>query len=150
MAVFPPCFPKSAVWNRPAMKLTQPVAMALSIPAGQSELLVWDDDVRGFGIRIRPTKRTWIIQYRHGTKQRRLTLADVDKLDAAKARKIAKDRLAAAQLGRDPQAEKTAERARASITLGPKIDDYLAIRRKELRETTMRALEGSLKGYWRP
>jgi len=132
------------------VKLTQPRIATLSLEAGQTERFEWDDDLKGFGIRIRPTKRVWVIQYRHGTKQRRLTLADVDKLDAAKARKIAKDRLAAAQLGRDPQAEKTAERTRASITLGPKIDDYLAIRRKELRETTMRALEGSLKGYWRP
>lgn len=39
---------------------------------------------------------------------------------------------------------------RANITLGAKIDDYLAIRRKNLRKTTMRGIEGSLKGQWRP
>ena len=150
MAVFPPCFPKSAVWNRPPMKLTQPVAMALSIPAGQSELLVWDDDVRGFGIRIRPTKRTWIIQYRVGTKQRRLTLADVDKLDAAKARKAAKDRLAAVQLGGDPQADKAEARARAAITLGAKIDAYLSARKPDLRPGTYRLIKSTLKRHWKP
>jgi hypothetical protein len=74
--------------------------------SGQSERFEWDDDLKGFGIRIPPTKRVGIIQYRYGTKQRRLTLADVDKLDAVGARKAAKDRLAAVQLGHDPQAEK--------------------------------------------
>ena len=132
------------------MELTQAAVATLSLRPSQSELFVWDDDLKGFGIRIRATKRVWVIQYRYGTKQRRLTLADIDKLDAAKARKEAKDRLAAVQLGRDPQAEKTADRARASITLGAKIDDYLAIKRKKLRETTIRNMEGSLKGYWRP
>ena len=126
------------------MKLTQAAVATLSLRPRQSELFVWDDDLKGFGIRIRATKRVWVIQYRYGTKQRRLTLADIDKLDAANARKEAKDRLAAVQLGRDPQAEKTADRARASITLGAKIDDYLAIKRKKLRETTIRNIEGSL------
>jgi hypothetical protein len=49
----------------------------LSPAPAQAERFKWDDDVKGFGIRIRPIKRTWIIPYRIGTKQRRPILADI-------------------------------------------------------------------------
>jgi hypothetical protein len=55
------------------MKLSNASIAGLTLPAGKSELLVFDDTLPGFGIRIRAGgKRTWIAQYRVGTKQRRL------------------------------------------------------------------------------
>jgi integrase len=132
------------------MKLTQTTVISLSLAAGQRERFEWDDDLKGFGVRIRPTKRTWVIQYRIGTKQRRLTLADVDKLDATKARKAAKDRLAAVQLGGDPQADKINARARAAITLGAKIDAYLLARKPDVRPGTYRGIKTTLKAHWKP
>jgi Arm DNA-binding domain len=89
------------------MRLTRQTVARLAIPSGRPELFVFDEDLPGFGIRLRAGgKRTWIIQYRSGTKQRRLTLSTGEKLDPDKARKEAKDRLAKVTLGVDPQAEK--------------------------------------------
>ena len=63
------------------MKLTQAAALALSIPVGKTDHFIWDDDLKGFGVRLRPSKAVWVVQYRHGTQQRRLTLGDVRKVD---------------------------------------------------------------------
>jgi hypothetical protein len=35
------------------MRLTRPAVAALTLPAGKSELLVFDDALPGFGVRIR-------------------------------------------------------------------------------------------------
>ena len=89
------------------MKLTDASVAGLKLPEGKSELLVFDDTLPGFGVRLRAGgKRTWIVQYRIGPQQRRLSLGTVEAVDATKARKRAKDALARVQLGQDPQAEK--------------------------------------------
>jgi integrase len=132
------------------MKLTQAAALALSIPVGKKDHFIWDDDLKGFGVRLRPSKAVWVVQYRHGTQQRRLTLGDVRKVDAVKARKAAKDRLAAVQLGADPQQEKVEARARAGITLGGKVEIYLVERAQELRPNSLRAVTRYLRNHWRP
>src|ERR1700674_3918599 len=112
------------VWGRSrgAMKLTQPIVTRLALPAGKSDAIFFDDDMPGFGLRLRAGgKRTWIIQYRVGAKQRRLTLGSVEKLNADKARKEAKTRLARVELGGDPQQEKHDTRAAAVQTVGKQI-----------------------------
>ena len=68
----------------------------------------------GFGLRLREGgKRTWIVQYRVGAKQRRVTLGTVETLNADEARKRARSALSKVHLGHDPQLEK-GESARAS------------------------------------
>lgn len=67
-----------------------------------------------------------------------------------KARKAAKDRLAAVQLGADPQQEKVEARARAGITLGGKVEIYLVERAQELRPNSLRAVTRYLRNHWRP
>lgn len=80
------------------------------------------------GIRraVAPRKATWIIQYRIGVKQRRHTLGDAKTINGDKARNAAKDRLAQVRLGGDPQADKVEARAKSGITLGSKVEIYLA------------------------
>ena len=61
------------------MRLTKANVAKLSLPEGKSELLVFDEALAGFGIRLRyGGKRTWIAQYRLGSKQRR-TVARLDR-----------------------------------------------------------------------
>ena len=85
---------------------------ALALPAGKSELLEWDDDLPGFGVRLRDGgSKTWMIQYRVGRKQRRKTIGSANAMDAATARKAAKKDLARVELGGDPQAHKVEQRA---------------------------------------
>jgi hypothetical protein len=100
------------------MRLTRSTVAALTLPVGKSELLVFDDTLPGFGVRIRSGgKRTWIAQYRIGSKQRRVTLGTVETLDLDRAKQAAKETLARVHLGGDPQTEKAEARTRAAVTL---------------------------------
>jgi integrase len=133
------------------MKLTKAAVSRLALPSGKSDAIYFDDEVRGFGIRLRSGgKRTWIAQYKFGGKQRRITLGDVHKLDADKARAAAKDRLAQVTLGGDPQADKAMARAKAAVTLGTVVDTYLTTKRTELRPKSFDETERYLRKYWRP
>src|SRR5262245_59371597 len=51
------------------MKLTKDTVAKLALPPGKSEDVVWDDDVPGFGVRLRPHSATYIYRYRHGARQ---------------------------------------------------------------------------------
>jgi hypothetical protein len=63
-------------------------------------LLVFDEGLPGFGLRVRGGgKRTWIVQYRIGQKQRRVTLGNVETIDADNARRRAKKALSKVNLG---------------------------------------------------
>ena len=109
------------------MRLTKANLAKLSLPAGKAETIVFDDDMPGFGLRIRAGgKRTWIAQYRLGTKQRRITLGTSETLDADEARRRAKSTLARVSLGEDPQSVKVEARAQAAVTLGAVVPKYLA------------------------
>jgi hypothetical protein len=58
------------------------------------------------------------VQYKIGSKIRRLTLGTPTQLDPGKAFDAAKDKLAQVRLGRDPAAEKNQARVRAGETVG--------------------------------
>jgi hypothetical protein len=116
------------------MRLTRAVVAGLKLPAGKSEIIVFDEDLPGFGLRIRAGgKRTWVAQYRVGPNTRRLTIGSRDNIEPEDARKLAKAALAKAQLGNDPQAEKAEARARAALTLSAVADHYLRHARGRLR-----------------
>ena len=83
------CFPGSF-----PMRFTKPSIAALELPTGKSELIVFDDTMPGFGVRLRAGgKRTWIVQYRLGKKQRRLTLGAVGTVPLDSARRSAAEAL---------------------------------------------------------
>ena len=56
------------------MKLTAKTITAVGMPAGKTDHIEWDDDLPGFGLRLRASgdrvRKTWIAQYRaHGRAQ---------------------------------------------------------------------------------
>lgn len=118
------------------MKLTEKALAQLALPDGVADRIWFDDDLPGFGLRIRSGgKRTWIVQYKQGGKQRRMTLGTVDlagrggkhgSLNLVAARKTAKDMLASIHLGHDPQGEKVETRSHAGRTLAAIVPDYLS------------------------
>jgi integrase len=134
------------------MRLTRPNAARLAVPPGRTEIIVFDEALPGFGVRVRlGGKRTWIAQYRLGSKQRRLTLGTTDTLDAEEARRRAKSVLGAVHNGDDPQARKAEARAKASITLGTVAATYLerfAVER--LRPKTLTETRRYLTVSWKP
>lgn len=133
------------------MRLTQTEIDRLSLPDGKTELIVFDEALPGFGLRVRAGgKRTWIAQYRIGRKQRRVTLGSTNTLAPDVARKAAKSALAKAQLGTDPQLEKNEARAKASTTLGAAADRYLDRSKRRLKPRSYLEVERHLRQHWSP
>ena len=114
------------------MKLTKANIAKLAMPTGKSEMIVFDEDMPGFGVRLRAGGSVvWIAQYRVGTKQRRVTLGRLSTLDPDAARKAAKQVLAKAGLGQDHQAERRERQARAAVTFKAIADEYLEHARED-------------------
>jgi integrase len=133
------------------MRLTRASVAGLKLPTGKSEIIVFDEALPGFGLRIRGGgKRVWIAQYRMGRKTRRLTLGSIDKIDPDEARKLAKAALAKAQLGKDPQGEKVEARARAVLTLSAVTERYLQHALGRLKARSFEEVERSLRQHWGP
>ncbi len=135
------------------MELTKENVGQLRLPAGKTDHIEFDDKVPGFGVRIRAGgKRTWIFQYRVGTKQRRLKLGVVGALDADKARALAKKKHAEVELGGDPQADKVKARADAHVTLLAVAKQYLAFKLDKLKPKGSKEQKRYLEEgyYWKP
>jgi integrase len=121
------------------MRLTAKAVDALALPDGKADVIHFDDDLPGFGFRLRRSGdrvgRSWCVQYRRGGATRRMTLSSV--LTCEQARGEAKRLLALVALGQDPQGEKQQARASDRHTLGVLIRDYLAAKEGTIRERSM-------------
>jgi integrase len=137
------------------MKLTADRLHRLSLPPGKSDCIFFDDDLPGFGLRLRAGgARTFVVQYRVGTKQRRVKLGTPGKLSLAEARQLAKKALARVDLGHDVQGEKLELKAQAAETLGAVVELYLPhaghTRQRPIKAGTRAAIERYLRVLWRP
>jgi integrase len=134
------------------MKLTKTSIAALAIPPGKKDHFVWDDNLPGFGVRLRGETARWIVQYRVGAQQRRESLGDVRKVEIEAARKIARQRFAQAELGTDPVAERDKARAQAAVrlTLAEVTRRYLNAKADIVRPNTYVQARLHLEQYWQP
>lgn len=134
------------------LKLTKTNLAKFAYPEGKAEHILYDEDIAGFGIRMHPSgRRTWFVQFRIGSKQRRMTLGTLDKVDPDEARRRARDALAKAQLGNDPQAEKVEKQAQASSTLKLVAETYLErYASKRLKPRTLVEVKRHLRSHWSP
>jgi integrase len=134
------------------MRLTQASIDRLALPSGKSEVIVFDDDVPGFGVRLRAGgSRTFIVQYALGGRQRRMTIGTAKILDAAKARQTARNLLAKVRLGHDPAVERAEARTHASDEpLGGIIGRFLARQERRLRPRSYVDTKRYLERHWRP
>lgn len=132
------------------MKLTQGTANEAALPPGVRDKILFDDTLPGFGLRLREGgKRTWIVQYRVGAKQRRVTLGTTETVKAVEARKRAQTALGKMHLGQDPQVEKAEARAQAAVTLGSVVNGYLArYAARRLKPGTFTDVERYLRRHW--
>ena len=70
-----------------------------ALPQAGREYCIWDSYLKGFGLRIRPSgKRNWFVRMRQRGKQLRVSIGDVDDIDAHTARREARRHLANAAL----------------------------------------------------
>jgi hypothetical protein len=112
------CFPSaSRRKTENAMKLDAKTAAQVALPTGKADVIYFDDDLTGFGIRLRTAsgdriRRTWICQYRSHGRTRRLKIGALEKIGATQAREAARKVLARVELGHDPQGDKATRRRR--------------------------------------
>lgn len=92
------------------MRLTKQAIRELQ--AEEREIVVWDDALPGFGLRVKPSGvKTYILQYRnrHGS-SKRLSLGKVGELTLDQARKEAARLKGSVSLGNDPARVRAEER----------------------------------------
>ena len=69
------------------------------------ERVVWDDEIKGFGVRIHPSgKKVYIVKYRHRGRAVKTTIGPHGPVTPADARARAAEIITAARTGRDPRA----------------------------------------------
>lgn len=142
----------------PTIKLTKKAVDAFTPPA-EKQVVHWDSEIRGVGVRILPSGlKTFILQYRsaEGIK-RRINLGRYGVITVEQARNLAKIRLGAIAAGEDPADE--ARRARKGMTVAEMCDWYLTEaragnilgrRRRPIKASTLAMDESRIKVHIKP
>ena len=125
----------------------------------KSEYIAWDDELRGFGVRVRNGKRTWIFQYKIGERQHRIKLGGGE-LDCTRARLIAdaqRGKASEAKLGHgvDPAIEREKIKAESKPqpkgkTLASLIAAYLDARAGSMRVNSYAEIRRHLEKHFAP
>jgi integrase len=122
-------FPRFPVGAHLGGKFYAAAAAAISdlkLDTGETDRIVFDDDVPGFGIRVRASgARTWVFQYKIAGRTRRLVIGQVSAIKTARAREIAADLHAKVRLGGDPATEKRLRVRRVADTFAPLVERFL-------------------------
>jgi integrase len=113
------------------MKLSKSSVARIALSTGKSDEIFFDDELPGFGLRIRAGgSRRWVIHYRQAGLQRRHTIGSAASMDVEEARRRARKVLVAVDDGKDPAAEKATKRAAAALVLSGVMRDYLAAKER--------------------
>lgn len=117
---------------------------ALTVPADKDQVLYWDNETRGFGVRVTSSgAKSWIVQRRVKGKVKRFTLGSFQLLSCDEARRRAQEKLLEMHDGKDPQIEKKKHQAQ-SETLREVMEDYIKHKRTKhgpLRPTSKADIE---------
>ncbi|WBL82309.1 tyrosine-type recombinase/integrase [Bradyrhizobium xenonodulans] len=144
------------------MKLTAKGFGSARLRAGETDKVFFDDDIPGFGLRVRAGgSRGWIFQYSIGTKQRRMSLGsatpesfksirDVDGRVKLGIREQAAHLHARVKLGEDPAGEKTESRKRAGDTFEAIAKKFLAAKKAANRPGTYEEIERHVLKHAKP
>lgn len=133
-------------------KLTKRIVESIK-PNKTEELLVWDSEIRGFGLRVYPSgRRTYFVQYRNEFQRtRRKKIGVHGHVTAEEAREIAKGLLGDVAKGGDPSQDIKSKRIKPSFADLAK--EYLEVyaktnkRPKSYRED-QKMLEGIILKRW--
>jgi integrase len=132
-------------------KFVEGFAARITVPEGQRDILVFDSELPGFGIRKFASGRaSYLVKYNVGSQQRRHTLGTVVHGNLKAMRLEASAILAKARLGNDVIAEKRVAAGRRIVTFGEIIPVYLHTRKGELRDRSYKGTERYLQHGWKP
>lgn len=82
----------------------------------QKPYMIWDVDLKGFGLKVTPTgRKVYLIQYRSGKRSRRVTFGIHGTLTTEEARQQARVNLGHVAFGDDPAAERDKSRTALSV-----------------------------------
>ena len=103
------------------------------LPPAAATYLVWDTHQRGLAIRIQPTgRKAWYVVYSRRGRPRWLHLGDAGVIGLADARQMAAEAMLAVAKGKDPAAEKRAERGAGTFAeLAERYVEHYAKRRNK-------------------
>jgi integrase len=133
------------------MRLTSKTVGRIELPPDKSDLIVFDADLAGFGIRLRRSgggkvRRSYVVQYRRAGGTRRALLGSAEVLTAERARAAAKEILAKVALGGDPQRDRQERRGKDKFGLRSVISEYLAAKEARVRPRTFQEARRYLQG----
>jgi integrase len=130
------------------MKLTQRRIETIQCPAGKKDMLVFDDEQSGLGVRVTASAKknslagkSFLAQYRHDGEKRRVPLGSCTAISLATVRDAVRSMLGDVAKGRDPagerkEAARKAKRkaAHEALTLGALLDQWETLRLYNKRE----------------
>ena len=109
------------------MKLTKRTIDAIKHPV-EGQVFCWDDELPGFGLRVTPTRKTYIVQRRVAGRTVRVTLAPHGVYTPDQARSAAQMKLGQMAGGTDHNIEKKKKAVR-SVTLDKAYTEYISTKR---------------------
>ncbi len=131
-------------------KLTRRVVDAAQDDPNGRDVVLWDDDLHGFGLRLRPPYgRFYIVQFRNALgRSRKMTLGRVGVLSPEEARQLARSKLADVVKGTDPAASRDA--VREAMTVSELCDEYLKAEKGRIKASTLRMDRSRIDRHVRP
>src|SRR5690349_19742733 len=93
-----------------AERLTDTFVRKLRPPA-RGQLIIWDTDVKGFALRLTKGAKSYVVDYRVGGRQRRITVGSYPDWSVQAARQAAKALKRGVDQGLDPMGQRHADRA---------------------------------------
>jgi integrase len=138
------------------MNITETKLPSLKLKAGEADKIFFDDEVPGFGVRLREGgSRKYVVHYRIGGNQRRYTIGTVGVMKLEEARKRARKALVDVDDGKDPAAQKAEAKADAKQSFKSAVDDYLEVLKRrvaadELRPRSLVEIERHLLKHFKP
>jgi len=136
------------------MKFTQATVAKFKLPEGKLDHIEFDDSMPGFGLRVRNggkrEHRTYILQYKIGPKQRRMSLGNVSKIDLEAAQRMARRLFGKIAEGKDPANDKAVARTEASHTFDVIASEFLRVQQAKLKARTFCETQRFLRKHWKP
>jgi integrase len=127
------------------MKLTATTVRTEELPKGKREAIFFDDDIPGFGLRLREGgSRSFIFQYKLGPRHRRLSLGKASPATLTEMRKTAAKLYAKTRLGEDVAGQKVQAKRRAAETFKPYAEQFLQSLQPHYRPRSFKQVERHL------